>query len=132
VDFVLESPATRGLGVARARVERAAAELAAARQAIEGDALAVAHRTLHDALRGGETAAVLEFNRRLREHFDAFVVDSDGSAVPIWKVEVPDPLARQLAKTLDAAEVAAYVERRVAELGLLDRTLSETGPDAHA
>jgi hypothetical protein len=69
---------------------------------------------------------VREFNLRLREQFDAFVVDSDASAVPIWKLAIPDPLARHLADTLDAPDVAAYIERRVTELGLRDDARSDT------
>ena len=61
----------------------------------------------------------------------AFVVDSDASAVPIWKLELPDPLARHLTDRLDATDLAGYIERRIEELGLRDDTLSDTSRNAH-
>ena len=101
-------------------------ELAAVREALEGDALAVAYRSLHDALHGGEAGAVAASS------ITACVSISTPSSstptrapLPIWKLEMPDPLARHLADTLDAPDVAAYIERRVTELGLRD-PLSET------
>jgi DNA invertase Pin-like site-specific DNA recombinase len=115
-----------------ARVRRAAADLAAVQRAIEGDPLAIAHQELRDALRGGEAQAVREFNRRLREHFDAFVIDSDGTAIPIWKVEMPAPLARHLNEKLNSDAVAGYVSRRLDELGLTLSTIDENRQGSQA
>jgi site-specific DNA recombinase len=105
---------------AERRARRADAELAAVHRAIDGDALAVAYQALRDALRTGETSSVAEFNYRLRQHFDAFVIGKDVTPVPIWKVEAPRTLAAGLTPTGDDTDISAFIERRVAELGLLD------------
>jgi len=107
---------------------RALAELEAVRHAIEGDALEAAYATLRSALDGGRSSAVLEFNRRLRQHFDAFVIDHHGNAVPIWKVEVPAGMAAYLGDPVGSDAISGYVERRVAELGLLEDPVAETPP----
>jgi hypothetical protein len=85
------------------------------REALEGDALTAAYRALRDALHGGEAAAVAAFNRRLREHFECFVLEPDAPPLPIWRVE----LAAHVAQLVDERELVGHVQRRVAELGLL-------------
>jgi len=71
-------------------------ELVAVRRTIAGDELESARRSLVDALHTGATASVVELNRVLRDHFDAFVLCADGSVVPIWKLVVPTTAAEQL------------------------------------
>jgi DNA invertase Pin-like site-specific DNA recombinase len=126
-DAVLDALVTarQELKRGQARARRAAADLAAVQRAVEGDPLAIAHQELRDALCGGEAQAVREFNRRLREHFDAFVIDTEGTAIPIWKVEVPAPLARHLNEKLDSDAIAGDVSRRLEQLGLTLSTIEE-------
>jgi site-specific DNA recombinase len=113
-------------------VHRAKAELTAVLQAIEGDALASAYQTLRKGLHSGDTSAVADFNGRLREHFDAFVIDRNGLPVPIWKVEMPRALAAQITETIDDAGISAYIERRVAELGLVGDDPEHNRSGSHA
>jgi hypothetical protein len=113
--------ARRELKLAEATARRAEGELAAVRRAIDGDALQIAYQSLRDALRGGETAAIADFNHRLRQHFDAFVIGDGVLPVPIWRVEAPRALAAGLAPALAETHIAGYIERRVAELGLVAR-----------
>lgn len=54
-----------------------------------GDAFAVAYQSLRDGLQGGEASSVAEFDLRLRQHFDAFLLGKRLTPVPIWKVKAP-------------------------------------------
>jgi hypothetical protein len=66
---------------------------------------------------------VAAFNQRLREHFDAFVIDADGKPVPLWRVQVPATVARHVTATLDQEALGAT--SRAEDLDLLDP--AETG-----
>jgi hypothetical protein len=110
---------------AEPQVRRAQAELDAVRDALAGDSMAVALRALKADLRTGAADSVADFNRRLREHFEAFVIDADGTPIPLWRVQVPATVAAHVAGSVDHTALGASIARRVEELGLGD--LVETG-----
>jgi DNA invertase Pin-like site-specific DNA recombinase len=107
--------AERELGSARAEAE-------AVRAALDGDALHGALRSLTDVLTNGPSAEVTAFNRRLRDHFEGFVIDADGGPpVPLWKVQVPTHIEQP---TVPSEPLSGYLTRRAEELNLnLSRTL---------
>ena len=104
---------------ADADIRRAQAELDSVTKALAGDSMAVALRALKDDLARGAAGSVADFNRRLREHFEAFVIDADGTPVPLWRVQVPATVAAHVTDTLDSDAVAAYIARRAEELDLV-------------
>jgi hypothetical protein len=63
---------------AQRELESARAEADAVRAALDGDALHGALRSLTETLTAGPSAEVAAFNRRLRDHFDGFVIDPEG------------------------------------------------------
>lgn len=87
--------------------------------------MAVALRALKEDLRTGAAGSVADFNRRLREHFEGFVIDADGTPIPLWRVQVPATVAAHVAGAVDHAALGASIARRAEELGLGD--LVETG-----
>lgn len=91
------------------------------RAALDGDALHGALRSLTEALTG-PSAEVAAFNRRLRDHFDGFVIDPEGGPpVPLWKVQVPTHIEQPPGSS---EPLSGYLTRRAAELNLpLSRTL---------
>jgi DNA invertase Pin-like site-specific DNA recombinase len=105
----------RDLADAEAEVKRAQAELDAVDQAIEGDVMAVALRSLTDAVAGVRTTSVADFNRRLREHFDGFIISCDQRPVPVWKLSLPVAAVAEIPAVTDDA-LAALIDRRLDEL----------------
>jgi hypothetical protein len=109
----------------RARAERelasARVEADAVRAALDGDALHGALRSLTDTLTTGSSAEVAAFNRRLRDHFDGFVIDPEGGPpVPLWKVQVPTHIEQP---RMPREPLSGLLARRAEELNLdLSRT----------
>jgi hypothetical protein len=87
------------------------------RAVLDGDALHGAMRSLTETLAAGPSAEVAAFNRRLRDHFDGFIIDPDGGApVPLWKVPVPAHIEQPTAPVGEA--LSGYIARRADELNL--------------
>jgi hypothetical protein len=108
---------------AEADVQAAQRELDAVADALAGDAIAVALRSLSDALAGHDTLAVADFNRSLREHFAAVFIGADGMPVPVRKLTVPVTVADEIAALRDADDaVAGTIASHTRELSLV-------GPD---
>jgi hypothetical protein len=106
--------AERGLGSAKAEAD-------ALRAALDGDALHGALRALTDTLSSGVGAEVAAFNRRLRDHFDGFVIEPEGGVpVPLWKVQVPAQIEQP---PIPSEPLPGLLARRAAELNVdLSRT----------
>lgn len=112
---------------AERELRSAQAEADAVRAALNGDALHGALRSVTDALTTGASAEVAAFNRRLRDHFDGFVIDPDGGPpIPLWKVQVPTHIEQP---STPREPLSGYLTRRAEELNL---TLSRTPQGSHA
>jgi DNA invertase Pin-like site-specific DNA recombinase len=114
----------------RDKVERelqsAQAEADAVRAALDGDALHGALRSLTDTLITGPSADVAAFNRRLRDHFDGFVIVPEGGPpVPLWKVQVPTQIEQP---RMPREPLSGLLARRAEELNL---DLSRTPQGSH-
>jgi hypothetical protein len=104
-----------------AELHSAQAEADAVRAALDGDALHGALRSVAETLAAGPSAEIAAFNRRLRDHFDGFVIDPDGGApIPIWKVTVPATIEQP---ATPGEALSGYLARRAEQLNLdLSRT----------
>jgi hypothetical protein len=111
---------------AQRELESARAEADAVRAALDGDALHGALRSLTETLTAGPSAEVAAFNRRLRDHFDGFVIDPEGGPpVPLWKVQVPTHIEQPPASS---EPLSSHLARRAEELNL---PLSRTPQGSH-
>jgi hypothetical protein len=102
----------RELADAETDARRAQVQLDAVAQTLEGDSLALAQRSLTAALTAAGTGTVAAFNRRLRDHFDGFILESGTSPLPLWKVPLPAAVVAEVWPVTDAA-LAALIDRRL-------------------
>jgi hypothetical protein len=77
-------------------------------------------------LTAGPSAEVAAFNRRLRDHFDGFVIDPEGGPpLPLWKVQALTHIEQPPASS---EPLSSHLARRAEELNL---PLSRTPQGSH-